>query len=364
MLQVLAQSTGGVGRHVASIIQGLDGRQQMTVDIAAPADLRASMPKQWSAAPIPRGAVAGHAAAVARLADVIETGRYGLVHAHGLRASVDAALAGHRTGVPVIASFHNLVRREISGRAGALLYRRLEPLVVRLSARSLAVSEQIADHLLGLAPGSAAKIEVLHAGVGDAPEVSRGRAEVRAKLGLGPKARLVVTVARLVPQKALHVMLAALARLEDDVVLAVVGDGRLGSELERSALALGIAERVRWLGWRPDAADYVAAADAFCLSSIWEAVPLAAQEAVLLGVPVASTDVGGVHELIGDGRSGRLARTGDPESLAAALRDVLDEERAAVYRAQALNDYRARFSREGMLTRLDELYRTLHAPPR
>lgn len=364
VLEVLGQSTGGVGRHVATVVEALDGQRGLALDIAAPPDLRAPMPKRWAPVAIPGGPAFGHRAAVERLRSLIGEAGYGLVHGHGLRAGLDVAAAARLARVPAMVTLHNLVRPEIAGRVRALLYARLEPLVVRLSTRTLAVSEQMADHLLGLAPRSAARIEVLHVGVGDAPTVTRSRAEVRAELGLRDEP-LIVTAVRLVPQKNLPVMLRALARLTSPAVLAVVGEGRLRAPLQELAGELGIGTRIRWLGWRAEVADYIAAADVFCLSSTWEAVPLAAQEAVLLAVPVVSTDVGGLRELIRDGATGRLVPSDDPRALAKALDGMLaDPEGAHRLAAAALADYEARFSRVRMLGRLESLYRELALPAR
>ena len=358
---MLAQSTGGVGRHVRQIVEGLDG-DGFLIDVAAPADLVVGMPKPVIPVAIPKGPLAGHAGAVGRLTEILKARRYDVVHGHGLRAGLDAAVAAKRAGVPAVVSFHNLVQEEISGRARTLLYRRLEPFAVRLADRVVAVSEQAADHLRRIAPKSAAKVSVVHVGVGERPRVARRAEEVRSELGLDPSARIVVTVARLVPQKALDVLLAAVALLPDDVHLAIVGDGRLRGELETHARASGIAPRAHFLGYKPDAADYVAAADVFCLSSVWEAVPLAAQEAVLLGVPVVATDVGGLRELVEDGTSGRLTVPKDPQALASALKEVLFDPRIArTYAHRALEDYVARFSRARMLQDLATIYRALAA---
>lgn len=119
-----------------------------------------------------------------------------------------------------------------------------------------------------------------------------------------------MTAARLSAQKALPVMLAALSRLPEDVRLAVLGRGPDEMSLRTQATAQGLGKRVAWLGWRDDVADYLAAASAFCLSSNWEGVPLAAQEAILLGIPVVATGVGGMPELVEDRVSGRLVPKG------------------------------------------------------
>jgi glycosyltransferase involved in cell wall biosynthesis len=114
---------------------------------------------------------------------------------------------------------------------------------------------------------------------------------------------------------------------------------------------------VSFLGFRPDVADHIAAADAFSLSSLWEGVPLAAQEAILLGTPVVGTDVGGMRELISNKVSGRLVPPGDPVALAAALDEVLSSpERAAAYARAARDGLHERFSTDAMLERLREAY--------
>ena len=357
VLQVMGPSAGGIGRHVALVTEGLDGRDGLVVDIAAPEDVPVAMPKDVHPLRIPAGPLFGHRKAVAAIRSIVSDGGYELIHAHGLRAGIDSALAVRGSTRRVILTVHNLVMPEIAGRLKARLYQWAEPLAVRLTAKTFGASEQITHHLGEVAPGSAAKIETLHAPVGDPPTVSRPAEEVRAEQGVRPNERLVVTAARLAPQKALEVMVTAVATLPDEVVLVVVGEGPLLTDLEGRAAELGLSRRVKFIGFRADAADFIAAADVFCLSSVWEAVALAAQEAVLLGIPVVSTDVGGMSELISDGYSGRLVAKGDPVALAAALKDVLDSpETGRAYATRALEDLRNRFSRDKMLDRLAREY--------
>ncbi|HEY7875209.1 MAG TPA: glycosyltransferase family 4 protein [Actinomycetota bacterium] len=358
VLLVLGRSAGGIARHVAQVTELLDGRSGLAIDIAGPRDLPIPMPKQPIEVHIPSGPIVGHRAAVARLRSIVADGGYELVHAHGLRASIDAGLAGRRLRVPVLSTVHNLVRPEIAGRMKAPLYRRAEGLAVRVTGKTFAVSEEIARHLRARVPSQAEKVEVLYLGIGDAPAVRRGRDEVRAELGLDPATPLVVTAARLAAQKALHVMVAAVARCRTDPVLAIVGEGPLRAELE--SLAAGVAPgRVRLLGWRDDVADFVAAADAFCLSSVWEGVPLAAQEAILLGTPVVATRVGGMPELVADGESGRLVPGGDADALALSLDEVVsDADLAHAYAGKANALLAARFSTSAMAARLEAAYLT------
>ena len=355
VLQVLGYSTGGISRHVAQVTAALDG-EGFEVDVAGPADLPLEMPKPVHSVTIPSGPVSGHRAAIARLREIVSAGRYGVVHAHGLRAGIDAALAA-RGLCPVVLTVHNLVHPDVAGRVKYLAYRRAEALAVGLTDHTFAVSAEIAGHLRKRRRARG-KVEVLYLGIGDPPRVARGREEIRAELGVGDDERLVVTASRLAPQKALPVMFEALASAGTPFVLALLGTGPQEPELRRSADERGIADRVRWLGFRPDVADYIAAGDVFCLSSVWEGVPLAAQEAILLGVPVVATAVGGMPELVEDAVTGRLVPPRDPAALSAALRQVLASDALRQTFADGARARLAeRFSTERMLARLAVEYR-------
>lgn len=350
VLQVLGFSTGGISRHVAQVTEALDCNG-FEVDVAGPPDLPLEMPKPVLPVTIPGGPLRGHRAAVRRLREIVTEGRYGVVHAHGLRAGIDAALAA-RGLCPVVLTVHNVVHPDVAGRTKYLLYRRAEGLAVGLTDHTFAVSRDIAAHL------RSRKVEVLYLGIGDPPPVSRDRAAIRAELGVKDDERLVVTASRLSAQKALPVMFEALAAAATPFVLALLGTGPQEEELRAAAAAHGIAGRVRWLGFRRDVADYIAAGDVFCLSSVWEGVPLAAQEAILLGVPVVGTAVGGMPELVEDAVTGRLVPPRDPAALAAALRQVLASEALRkTFADGARASLQQRFSTQRMLDRLATEYR-------
>jgi glycosyltransferase involved in cell wall biosynthesis len=289
----------------------------------------------------------------------VSDGDYDVVHAHGLRAGIDAGVAARSSSAVVATTVHNLVQPEIAGRVRAVAYRRAEGSVVRVSDKVFTVSEQIAQHLRRSVGDAAAmaKIEVLHLGIGAVPKTRLDRRSARSSVGVDPSAPLIVSASRLSPQKALHVLLEAMSLLPPETMLVIAGEGPLEATLKERADAAGLSERVRFTGFRSDVADLIAAADVFCLSSIWEGVPLSAQEAILLGVPVVATDVGGMNELITDGVSGRLVPRDDPRTLADALRDVLaSPELRSSYSEKARRDLETNFSTDRMLARLTDFY--------
>jgi glycosyltransferase involved in cell wall biosynthesis len=355
VLQVLGRSAGGIARHVGLLAASLDGVDGMIVDIAGPPDNPVRMPKPVIALDIPDGPLRGHRSAISSLRDL--AGLYDVIHAHGLRAGIDAGIAGRRTGTPVLLTVHNLVRADVAGAVKAPLYRKAERLAVGATDHTFAVSQDIARHLRASMPRLADRIEVLYLGIGEAPDVGSSRSDMRAKLAMEDDDALIVSVARLAPQKSLDVLIDAVASMGSRPMVAVIGEGPLHGQLRDRVKDRGLEGRFHLLGFRDDAADWIAAADVFCLSSAWEGVPLAAQEAILLGTPVVATDVGGMRELIANKVSGRLVPPRDPVLLAAALEETLSgEDRARDYALAAEERLTERFSTAKMLDRLTEAY--------
>jgi glycosyltransferase involved in cell wall biosynthesis len=134
-------------------------------------------------------------------------------------------------------------------------------------------------------------------------------------------------VARLVPIKAHEVFFqaaAAIAPVKPRAVFVIVGDGERRQELGALAARLGLADRVRFLGWRADLNRVYADLDVVALTSRNEGSPVALIEAMAAGRPVVSTRVGGVEDLIVDGEHGLLCPMDDAASVAAQVTRVLD----------------------------------------
>jgi glycosyltransferase involved in cell wall biosynthesis len=143
-----------------------------------------------------------------------------------------------------------------------------------------------------------------------------------------PSERLsVLCVTRLIPQKGLDILLAALAALVEggtDAHLTIVGSGPYEASLRRAAERAGVAERVSFAGARgqDDMAGYYERSDVFCLPSFAEGIPIVLMEAMATGRPVVATRITGIPELVEDGVSGLLVAPGNVEELAAALGEL------------------------------------------
>lgn len=173
------------------------------------------------------------------------------------------------------------------------------------------------------------------------------KAALRAQLGLPVNAILINHTGRLTPEKGTGTLIEAFARLKDqlpDSVLVLVGkDGLSGDRWPRRAAELGIpAERVKFLGARPDPEAFMAAADVVAApSECEESFGLTVVEAMACGVPVITTEVGMLSQLLGPGQTDRVVRPGDVAGLAQAIHRTVSasSHRGGELRARVLEHF-------------------------
>jgi glycosyltransferase involved in cell wall biosynthesis len=164
------------------------------------------------------------------------------------------------------------------------------------------------------------------------------------------------------PQKALEVMLDAHALMLErvpDAHLAIAGDGPCRAQLVEHVNRLGIRDSVHLLGIREDVDAILRAADVAAMSSDYEGVPLFALECINAGTPLVATAVGGLPEVIDEGRTGLLVPPRDPVALAQAIERVLTDRPLALTLANALERKRDDISLESVAHRFAELYEEL-----
>jgi glycosyltransferase involved in cell wall biosynthesis len=151
--------------------------------------------------------------------------------------------------------------------------------------------------------------------------VPTAKPALRAELVRGRPDYVVLTPARLHPQKGHATLLAAAARVPD-ATFVLAGDGPLRAELEEKARELGLAGRCVFLGHRSDVADLLAAADLVVLPSLFEGLPVSVLEAMAARRPVVATAIGGTDEAISHELTGLLVAPSDAAALAAAIQRV------------------------------------------
>jgi glycosyltransferase involved in cell wall biosynthesis len=211
---------------------------------------------------------------------------------------------------------------------------------------------------------------VLHDGLGVAP-ARAPRAAARAALALPADAFVCAILGRISTWKGQDVLIRALAAMDgEDAIVLVAGDPWIGEErrladLRELAASLGVAERVRFAGFRADVENVYGAADVVAVPSTQpDPLPNSALEAAAAGCCVVAANHGGLPEIVRDGVTGRLVAPGDPQALAGALDTLRSDPRLRErLGAAAAADVRERFSPARFLAAAQALYdRVLRQP--
>jgi glycosyltransferase involved in cell wall biosynthesis len=307
------------------------------------------------------------AAAVAKILNLIREFRPHVLHTHTAKAGtvgrMAAILAGRARPQAVVHTFHGHVLRGYFGGAKTEGFRRLERRLARASDALIAVSPEVRDDLVRLGIAPASKISVIRLGLDLANRVAApadARDQLRTALRIPEKSFVVGWLGRMTEIKRVDDLLRAFANVSPDAHLLLVGDGPLRSRLETLGSELGIGARVHFAGFRGDVGAVYAACDVVALTSANEGTPVTLIEALAAGIPVVSTDVGGVADVVDPGRSGFLTRPGDTAAIADGLRRLAaDPDARERMGAAGRADVFERYSVPRLVHDVDLLYRDL-----
>jgi glycosyltransferase involved in cell wall biosynthesis len=303
----------------------------------------------------------GEISPMMKLRGLIRSANPDIVHAHMPPAELYSRLALlflHPAPVMVI-SKHNdepFFRGVGQGAVGRWVSRR--------AARMIAISDAVNVYARNHLEMPASRVTTVHYGIDPGPyeRISeRRRADVRAEWDIPRDALAIGTVARLVPQKALHVLLKAYARYRalarQDSRLVLVGRGPLEGELKALSRQLGLEGKIVWAGFREDIPTVMNAFDVFVLTSFYEGFGLVLLEAMAASRPVVASRVSAIPEIVQDGMTGLLCEAGDHEGFANALLRLEDAGVRSRLGAAGHNRVAVYFTLERMATATLSIYK-------
>jgi glycosyltransferase involved in cell wall biosynthesis len=234
-------------------------------------------------------------------------------------------------------------------------------LVGRYADAFVAVAAEDRRKMIEVEGVDAQKIRLIPNGIPD--PVPADGAAVRRELGIDADAPVIGVVCELRAQKALEVLFDAAARLRSELPalrVLVAGDGPEREHLEAEVERLGLEGTVLLLGIRRDVPALLDTLDVATLSSDYEGSPLSVMEYMAAGKPIVSTRVGGVPELVEDGREALLVEPRDPAALAEAIGRLLRSPADAKRLGEAARDrQRQEYSLDAMVRRVESLYEEL-----
>lgn len=271
--------------------------------------------------------------ALNNLRSLMRSFRPHILHTHTAKAGVLGRVAAAVAGVPVVihglhgTTFHDGMRRTESATV-----RFVERTLARGTTAYMSVSSELCDLYVDSHIGRPEQYVVVRSGMDlksfkqvagwDAGKI-RGK---RVELGLSPGVPLAVMVCRLEQRKRVDRLIRAAARLKTegfDACFAIAGEGPEREGLEELTRQLGVADRVRFLGFRNDVAEVLGCSSVVCLTSAWEGLPRVLVQAVVVGRMVVCYDVNGAHEVIRDGVNGHIVAPDDVVTFSARLAETL-----------------------------------------
>jgi len=247
-----------------------------------------------------------------------------LVSAHSTKAGYAARLVCALTRTPVIFTAHGWAFTEGRSMWKRRLLALAEWLAAKVTAKIICVSEHDRDLALKFKVGRPDQIVMIHNGVDPKPLLNADGAVVQQEFGLeeGP---VITMVGRLAPPKDPLTVLEATLLTDTAFKLLFIGDGVQYDAVQEFIPENGLQHKVILTGEREDIPEILAASDLFILSSRWEGLPRSIIEAMMAGLPVVATRVGGVPELVEDGITGFLVPPKDPGALAEALQKLIED---------------------------------------
>lgn len=304
--------------------------------------------------------------AVRILRGLLQEGRVDILHAHNGRTALIAALAvtqARRGQCVMTQHFLEPNHSTLSG-PKAWLFHVAHQWVVGQMSRILAISQAARQGMLARGEAPDAKIVVVPNGIAP-PRVDPGH-DVRAELGIAADAPLVACVARLELEKDTASLVQAMGEVTRELPNArclLAGDGAQRDALRAQIGRLGLDETVLLLGFRPDAADVIAAADLFVLPSLAEPFGLVILEAMALSKAVIATSVGGPLEIVVPGETGLLVPPAAPHALSQAILSLLrDPARRGAMGRQGFARYQQKFTMERMAQQTLAVYQEAAGP--
>ena len=302
-------------------------------------------------------------AAVRRIAALVREKDISVVHFNGYKAAVHVALARLRVPFGAVATLHGAP--ELHGLTGAARLRsRVYDACERLAIRFTDAIVVFVTHELEL------RMRVLRDRVRHyviLNGIDRKTLEnLPRPAELETSACNVVVVGRLDTVKGVRFAVEAMrdAQIPADVRLCIVGDGPERQQLERASVEYGLSARIRFTGFRSDAAGFIAHADLVLLPSLHEGLPYTMLEAIAAGTPLAASQVGGLAETLEDKRTALLFPAGDVTAITAAIKFVATARVQARELAQrAKHELLPRFDAATMAMSYRDIYARARSNP-
>lgn len=276
-----------------------------------------------------------------------------LIHAHSFKAGVIARIVALLARTPCLFTAHGWAFTPGAPSVQRLLGLAMESVLCRLCRGVVTICRHDYELAARWKVGAESRRHLVRNAADPVPATSLpGREPVT-----------LVTIGRLTPVKNQKLILHAMTLLPGNITLTIIGDGSLKQDLSATISKLALGDRVTLAGEMVDPGQSLAAATLFIMSSDFEGLPISILEAMSAGLPVVSTDVGGVAEAVIDGESGFLVPRGDFRQLAGKIQILADDpDLRQRMGSRGREHYQQHFTTSRFTSEMREVYQKLLNP--
>ena len=299
------------------------------------------------------------------IAEFCRNNNIDIVHAHGATGALAARMASLVPGgIRPVTTYHiaitNITDIPFWKKKIFALFDRSTSVVDK---KILSVSHAVKEKMIREAFFAGNRISVLHAGIDVSRFKNCQRGKVRKELCLPDQVTVIGVAARLSEEKGIGYLLEAMPHVLKrcpNLYLLIAGDGPIKDKLKNLSVHMGFEQNVIFLGYRNDIPEFMTDLDLLVMPSLTEGFPFSLLEGMAAGLPIVATRVGGVPEIIADGREGILVPPREPDALAKAIIRVLrDKESGKTMGLAARKKVEQEFSVEKMVSETEKVYLSL-----
>jgi glycosyltransferase involved in cell wall biosynthesis len=289
-----------------------------------------------------------------------------IVHTHGAKAGALGRLAARLTGVPVIIhTFHGHMFRSYYNWLKTKYFLLVERLLARITDKIIVISESQKGEIkryLNLKDDNKLPLVLLGFELDRFLKINKGEDKLRQKESIPQEAIVVGTAGRLTAIKNYEMFIKAAKEIKkrsnDKIIkFLIVGGGELKNKLTALSSKLGIQKDVIFAGWRKDMDSVYTAMDIVVLTSLNEGTPVSLIEALASAKPVVATDVGGVREVVENGKSGFVVPSNDINAFSEATSILINDKKKRYEFGLYGRDFvKERHSKDKLIKAIDNLY--------
>lgn len=270
----------------------------------------------------------------------VKSTRATLVHAHGYKATILGGLIAMVARLPIFLTYHG----EAAYAPELSTYLSLENYFLRRATRVISVSDRIRAELIKRGVHHK-NLSVIHNGIEDPLNQESGTSRNCRRTDLSPH---LVCIGRLVKIKRYDLVIEALTALRHDfpkIGLSIAGNGPMSISLRQKVAEVGLGSSVRFLGYVEDKPKLYQSADIFVLPSESEGSPMTLIEAMAFSLPIVTTSVGAIPEMITNGTEALLIPPNNLPSLVESLRYLISSPQVGTSLGRAARDaFKERFN--------------------